>query len=274
MQNFEMTVAMSVYDGVELHHLQAALGSVLSQSGVDFEVCLVMDGIKREDLRSYLIAQADADSRINLIDFERNRKLPAALNAIVRAMKSDFLVRMDSDDLCVPGRFKVLVDFMRSNPDVDAAGSGSFEFSDGPFDQGLQRRYPQTHEEIVRQFNYNNPFCHPSMIFRKRFFELGLYPLWTLNEDTLLFLNGLAGGARYANIPQPLYAHRYDADVGKRRQNWKRSFTIFLDRLRVIDKCDGGMKARLYAFMLLLGQTLGGPVYPLVRRLMLKRRAL
>lgn len=272
MRSLDITVAMSVYDGVELPQLRMALESVLAQTGVEFEVCLVMDGIKRADLRDYLTAQSETDARLRLIDFKQNRKLPAAMNAIVRAMQSDLFVRMDADDLCVPGRFETLVRFMRENPDIDAAGSGSFEFEEGRFEDGLRRSYPETHDEIVRQFNFNNPFCHPSMVFRKRFFELGLYPLWTLNEDTILFLNGLAGGARYANIPEPLYAHRYDSDVTRRRQSWRRSVTVYLDRLRVIDKCGGGTKARVYALCVLLGQTLAGPIYPWLRRVLLNRR--
>lgn len=272
MSAIDMSVALSVYDGVELPQLETALASVLAQTGVTFEVCLVMDGITRDDLRDFLEGQAASDPRIRLIDFAQNRKLPAAMNAIVRAMQSDLFVRMDADDLCMPGRFETLVAFMQANPDVDAAGSGSYEFSDGDPAQGLQRSYPETHDAIVAQFNYNNPFCHPSMIFRKRFFDLGLYPLWTLNEDTMLFFNGLAGGARYANLPQPLYAHRYDADVGRRRQSWKRAGRVYIDRLRVIEFCGGGIKARAYALALLLGQTVGGPIYPMVRRVMLKRQ--
>lgn len=269
----DLTIALSVYDGVELPLLQEAVGSVLGQEGVVFEVCIVLDGITRADLRTFLEDVAQADARVRLISFDQNRKLPAAMNAIVQKMQSDLFVRMDADDLCLPGRFATLLEFMRTHPEVDAAGSWSFEFAQGEPAQGLLRRYPKTHADIVQQFNYNNPFCHPSMIFRRGFFDLGLYPLWTLNEDTMLFLNALAGGARFANIPQPLYAHRYDAEVGQRRQGWRRAGVVWVDRQRVISHCGGGLRARAYATALLLAQTLGGGLYPWLRRRLLGRRA-
>lgn len=266
----EMTVALSVYDGVELPLLAAALDSVLCQQGVTFEVCIVLDGISRADLGDFLANQAAADARIRLIHFPNNRKLPAAMNAIVRDMNSDLFVRMDADDLSMPGRFAALTRFMRENPDIDAAGSWSYEFDIGDPQTGLIRQYPTEHDAIIARFNYNNPFCHPSMVFRRGFFDLGLYPLWTLNEDTMLFLNGYVGGARFANIPVPLYAHRYDADVSRRRTSWKRAGIIWADRQRVISRCGGGSRARFYATMVLAAQTIGAPLYPWLRRLMLK----
>lgn len=273
MHKPQMTVALSVYDGVDLEELKPCVTSVLAQEGVSFEFCIVLDGITRADLREYLEAQAAADARIRLIDFEQNRKLPAAMNAIIKSLDSDIMVRMDADDISLPGRFEALHAYLEAHPDIDAIGSGIIEFDgDDPFD-GITRRYPLTHDAIVEQFNYNNPFAHPSMAFRRRFFNLGLYPYWTLNEDTMLFLNALAGGARFANVPDPLYAHRHDAHVRRRRQSLKRAAVVYMDRTRVIAQCGGGLKARVYAVGVFCMQVLGFGLYPRIRSMILKRSA-
>ncbi len=271
MKKVEITVALSVYDGVEAGPLKLAIDSVLKQKGPSFEFCIVMDGITRDDLRSILYDLVASDQRVCLIEFEVNRKLPAAMNAIVKRMKGEFLIRMDADDISFPERFSKLHQYMIENPDIDAAGSASLEFSGDDPATGIYRAYPLTHDLIVEKFNYNNPFCHPAMIFRRRFFDLGLYPHWTLNEDTLLFLNALSGGARFGNISDALYGHRYDADVSRRRQNYRRSVFVWQDRCRVIEKCGGGFHAKLYAFGVMCFQIFGGPAYPILRRYSLKR---
>jgi hypothetical protein len=173
---------------------------------------------------------------------------------------------MDADDISKPNRLEKLVKYMISNPELDVAGSFIEEFSEQSNVKNIIK-YPTKHDEMKKLFLRRNPLAHASVIFRRRFFEkAGYYPLYSIrNEDTLLWLNGFVNGCRFGNVSEVLYLVRFNKRMGYRRIGFKKSFSDFVDRLRIIIDLNGGVLDVFFPFGLFLIQNLPYPLYKWIR---------
>ena len=154
-------------------YLRRALDSMLDQSLTDFEAVIVNDGVKDasyEALREY----AARDSRIRLIENERNLGLPASLNKALGVCRGKYIARMDTDDICYPDRLAQQTAYMETHPEVMFAGAWADVFDedeDRPFDQWRPVMCPWEEYRIRLLFSGEPLLIHPTVIFRSSFLE-------------------------------------------------------------------------------------------------------
>lgn len=70
---------------------------------------------------------------ITVMRLPQNKGLPEALNTgiqIALELNADFIARMDADDISVPERFEMQMNFFNRNPSVDILGSNVLIFND------------------------------------------------------------------------------------------------------------------------------------------------
>lgn len=98
--------------------LDMAIGSLLLQEGIEFEVLVVHDGIIADRGRPWV-----KDSRVRIIEIEARSGVANALN--VGALNSQFayLARLDADDTCLPDRLRVQFDYLLKHPSVAIVGT-------------------------------------------------------------------------------------------------------------------------------------------------------
>lgn len=198
----KISVVMSVYNGEK--YLREAIESVLNQTFTDFEFIIINDGSTD---RSLEIIQSYDDDRIVLINQE-NTGLAKALNNGIGISRSDFIARMDADDIAYPQRIQKQYKFLLSNPDYIIVGSNAKTIDkDGYF---VRNSNIVTTDEEMKGMLPNTPFIHPSVMFKKKiFYEAGKYPEYMINfgEDLVLF-NRMAKYGKFANIPEKLLQYR------------------------------------------------------------------
>jgi glycosyltransferase involved in cell wall biosynthesis len=114
-----ISVVMPVYNAAQ--YLREAIDSILNQTFRDFEFIIINDGSTD---RSLEIIQSYNDDRIRLIN-QKNTGLAKALNNGIAIAKSDFIARMDADDISIPERLTSQFSFLESNVDVVAVGSNA-----------------------------------------------------------------------------------------------------------------------------------------------------
>jgi glycosyltransferase involved in cell wall biosynthesis len=93
--------------------LTAAIDSVLAQDFTDFELIVVDDG-STDDTLEILTAYG---SRIQVIR-QRNQGVSAARNRGIAAASGRFITFLDSDDLWLPGKLTIQIDFLQNTPDA------------------------------------------------------------------------------------------------------------------------------------------------------------
>lgn len=239
---------MPFYKGDKPQFLFQALESLFVQSLKANEIVLVQDGPVSQDHLQVVEKWQKKMPETNLVVFEKNKGLSAALNAGIKAAKHDWLARMDADDICVPTRFEKQIAFLQNNPDVHLLGSWITEFFDDVNrPQGL-RTLPKESEEIAAYAKWRCPFNHMTVMFKKSDLRtLGMYRQNTENtagfgEDYELWARYLVNGYKTHNIQESLVFARTDKDFFKSRRRGKKYFineVKLLKELRAIGLING-----------------------------------
>lgn len=157
----KVSVLMPLYNSSR--YLDASIRSILNQTESDFELIIIDDGSTDGCCK---IVESFQDHRIRFYKNPRNLGVAATLNRGIELSKSDYIARMDADDVSLPYRLRQQLDFMQLHPRLDICGSWvRMEDAGG---KGHVIRYPLDHETIRAFMLFNNPIAHPSVMLRKR----------------------------------------------------------------------------------------------------------
>lgn len=216
MQNYKLTVLLPAYNAGL--YLREAIDSILAQTYTDFELLIINDGSK-DDTKE--IIESYNDPRINAVH-QTNKGLITTLNEGVVAAKGDIIARMDADDVCLPDRLQLQMDYLANHPDYVMVGSeAEIMDKDGNY---LMPLIPvgHSHEEIVNKIDTKVPFIHPCVTFRKEaIIKAGLYPKNALDfEDHLLWKNLLSVG-KVCNLPVNLLKVRFNPESATIDERWR-----------------------------------------------------
>lgn len=196
-----VSVIMPVFNGI--NYLKMAIDSVLCQSYTDFEFLIIDDG-STEDIGAVVLSYQD--SRIRFFSRE-NRGLGNTLNELTNKAISEYIFRMDADDICSSTRLEQQMDFMLRNPDVVMCGGGIRYVVDDIF---LPAFSPVIGDREIRSALLQGrfPICHPAIVFRKSaFIKVGGYRLGGAGEDLDFFLRMMEVG-RVENVSSNVLNYR------------------------------------------------------------------
>src|SRR5207302_3450420 len=93
-----ISVVMSAYNAEQ--YLRESIDSILAQTFGDWEFIIVDDG-STDDTLSILREYESRDKRFRIMT-RPNTGLTRALNEAVTAVRSEFIARMDADDISLP----------------------------------------------------------------------------------------------------------------------------------------------------------------------------
>lgn len=116
--NPKVTVGLPFYNNQDA--LGDAIRSVLNQTYQNFELLIVNDGSTDNSLA---VVQSFDDPRIRLVDDNINKGLPARLNHITELTETEFLFRMDADDVIHPKRIEIQMERLLMDPELDLVSS-------------------------------------------------------------------------------------------------------------------------------------------------------
>ncbi|MBL7897866.1 MAG: glycosyltransferase, partial [Crocinitomicaceae bacterium] len=157
-----ISVVLPVYNGEKF--LAESIDSVLNQTYKEFELIIVIDGSKDQSLE---IARSYNDPRIRIHLNPINLGLVGALNVGLEQCTGEFIARMDQDDISVTSRFEKQINYLNLNPNVGVLGTAYRIFGREEKDMIL----PQSNDQIKLLSFFKNPFCHPSVMFRRSVLE-------------------------------------------------------------------------------------------------------
>ena len=201
-----LSVVMPVYNAQR--YLPSAIESVLNQTFGDFELIVIDDG-STDSTPGMLHHYAAKDTRIRIIS-RPNTGQAVARDEGFRSARGVWLASMDSDDVCLPDRFKRQVEFLSANSDCVLVGCDVEEIDPEGYSLGIVRK-PREHAEIeAAMLNGDGGAIHQSaaMMRRDALKHVGGYQArFPTTEDLDLFLR-LAEIGRIANIPEVHFRYR------------------------------------------------------------------
>src|SRR3954451_11587425 len=204
------TFLMSTYNAGP--HLRPALDSILAQTVDDWRLVAVDDG--SSDGTRELLAEYGPDERVRVELFDQNRGQTAALNHGLSLVETEWVARLDQDDLAAPERIERQLAYLESNPGVVAVGSWC-DYVDESGAKVGEFRPPANPGAVLRRLYSSlehNPLAHSAMTYRAEAARaVGGYPKeLSYAQDTALWLL-LAERGRIANVPEPLVRIRTHA---------------------------------------------------------------
>ena len=196
-----LTVSLPVYNAMP--YLPAAVESILGQSYGDFEFLIIDDG-SSDGSADYLRSLRDPRIRLSV---RENRGLGITLNELFRNSQTDYVARMDADDVCEPHRLEKQMAFLRDHDDVVMFGTGITFVVGSRFIRAPQ---PLTKHSEIRQrlLQKRSGVFHPTIIVKRNAWEaVGGYRFAGDGEDVDFCLR-LCDFGRVTNIPDALYYYR------------------------------------------------------------------
>jgi glycosyltransferase involved in cell wall biosynthesis len=150
--------------------IRESIHSLIDQKYDRLELIVVDGGSTDGTLE--IVESYCGDGDLTLIRLTRQTgSMPQSLNAGLAAAKGEFMARFDADDVAYEWRLHDQVNFLISNPDVDLVGTGADIFGD----RESVARSPLSHTAIRDMYLVNNPFFHPTIMFRRKLYDSGLF---------------------------------------------------------------------------------------------------
>ncbi|MBT7900360.1 MAG: glycosyltransferase [Candidatus Marinimicrobia bacterium] len=248
----KFSVLMSIYYKEKAEYFNKAMQSIWDKQIVKpNEIILVQDGELTDEL--YLAINEwneKLDKVLKLVPLKSNIGLALALNEGLKHCIYGYIARMDTDDISTSNRFKDQVKFLDENKNIDVCGMYIREIDENGLIINKLIKYPLSHNELFKFFKKRNPFAHPTVMFRKSYFnKAGLYSndLY-LAEDTLLWYNGFLNNCLFANINRVGLEFRRTNDMYYRRSDFNKALGLLKSRLFLINrKLNYGLISDLYS---------------------------
>lgn len=209
-----ISILMAVYNCADT--LPEAIESIYNQTYKNFKLILCEDGSTDN---TYAIAKEYADKYDNIILLknEKNIKLAGSLNRCLKYADTEYIARMDGDDISLPDRFEKQINFLDEHSEY-AVVSTPMIFFDETGDWGEGTAYPTPD---LSSFKTRRPHNHaPSMIRTSVMKEVNGYTdtKRTIRvEDYYLWYKIYKAGYRGYNLQEPLYKMRDDQNAMTRR---------------------------------------------------------
>jgi GT2 family glycosyltransferase len=146
-----------------------------------------------------------------------------------------YLARMDADDVSLPDRLEQQVAYLEAHPSTYMVGSFAREIDESG-KVLYEKELPTDFSSVRRFMSRRDPFIHPTVMFRREFFErCGLYnedPKYSYLEDTELWSRAILAGLECVNLPMFLFLFRINQSFIGRRRGWRFTFHELLLRVR------------------------------------------
>ena len=191
LNKYSITVLVPIFN--QEKYIGRCLRSLLSQNYNKnlYEIIVINDG--SIDRTSYALDLFKGD--IKIIKNKKNLGLPASLNLGIKKSKSEFIVRVDSDDYVNSNFLNVLKLYLEFNKNIDAVACDYLRINDK--------------EKVLSRENcLKKPIGCGIMFKKKQLIKIGMYDeTFLMNEERDLRIRFLKK-YKISRIEIPLYRYR------------------------------------------------------------------
>ena len=211
---------MSIFNRIDLFdEFENTVKSVFENSITPDRFHIVVDGPISDKFKKKIFNVKKKYKLIKIHWLKYNVGEAKALNKIIPLIKSEWIVKVDGDDLNLKNRFSEQLKYMKKN--YDLIGSNILE-EDKVNNQFYKKKLPNSFERIKKFAKYRNPINHMTVAFRKKnFMKVGGYPDICLREDYALWALFIKNNFRIININKYLVIARVNHKFHIRRGSGK-----------------------------------------------------
>lgn len=198
--------------------LAESIESIISQTYNNWKLIMCDDGSIDDTYKIANEYKNKYPDKIILLKNLKNMGLNYTLNYCLKYADGDYIARMDGDDISLPNRIDVEVNFLDEHPEYDIVSSQMIYFDkEGDFRQSKGFGEPN-----LKSFSRCTPFCHaPCMVRKDAYLAVDGYSVSKKRlrvEDWDLWIRMYEKGFKGYNLNIPLYKMRDDRNAYYRRK--------------------------------------------------------
>ena len=182
----DTTVLICIHYGTSALNFKECLESIKQQNSCQFRVLIVMDGLVTPETVEVL-KEFSSFLELDVITLHENHGLALALNRGLKEIKTEYVTRIDCDDIMRADRLSVQLNYLKDHPDVSVVGSHVHVVN--PENHAIERKrvVPERPEKALLS-KYKTPMNHPSVTFRlSDILAVGGYPNFRKAQDRALW---------------------------------------------------------------------------------------
>ena len=220
MNNMQTTISviLPVYKE-KCKYIIESIDSILSQTFKKFELIIVVDNPKIESyINDTLKKYSNRDSRIKLIYNSSNLGLAESINVGINNSESDYIARMDADDISLNDRLEKQIAHIQKYP-IDILSTGILYIDENDNFLRVEKNISLVPDKTLPFFC---SIFHPTIIAKRKVFEkYGKYYNLSISEDYELYLRLLYNGVKFGMLNEPLLKYRIRKDSLSRNKIYK-----------------------------------------------------
>ncbi len=206
-----ISVLMGVYREPP-RFIHEAIDSILEQTYSDFEFIIVLDDPDNEEALAILRDYEKQDNRVSVLVNDRNIGLAMSLNRALELVKGEMIARMDADDISLPERFQIQLDYMDKHPGVSVLGTNKIIIDEEGNELSRGSHLPVSAKENAQVLRYANVMVHSSVMIRTEDIKkINGYRDIPTTQDFDLWLRFVTSGMKIHNINQYLLKYRINS---------------------------------------------------------------
>jgi glycosyltransferase involved in cell wall biosynthesis len=226
MNNPKISVLMSAFNAEKF--IKKSIKSIISQTYKNFEFLIINDGSSDKTLE--IIKEfKKQDERIILFDREK-RGLVVSLNEGMSLCKGQYIARMDADDIAIPERLNVQLNYLINNPSIDLVASNIIFFSDdkvtGVSDFELYKK------KKLKFYSNTIGLPHPTWMVRSSFYKKFNYDSKAVSVEDQDLLIRSHQNCKFSLLKQPLLFYRIHKENNSYKYKLKQIYFLNLSRVR------------------------------------------
>lgn len=212
---YRVSIIMGIYNCENT--LDEAIQSLLDQTNQQWKLIMCDDGSKDNTYKKAK-SYAEQYENIILIQNDKNMGLNYTLNHCLEYVDTEYVARMDADDISLPTKLEKEINFLDDHHEYAIVSTPMIYFDE----HGYFRVGKGNGEVIKSDFIKGTPFCHaPCMVRSEAYRKVKGYTVaekLLRVEDYHLWYKMYLNGYRGYNLKEPLYKMRDDRNAKNRRK--------------------------------------------------------
>ncbi len=204
-----VSVVMPAYNGEK--YIGKAIQSILDQTYQDWELIIVDDCGTDKTME---IVNKYKDKRIQVIHNNKNEGIAFSRNKAIENSRGDYIAILDDDDIALPNRLKIQVDYLDTHPEISVVGGRSYWIDDN--DQIIKSTTATLTNPlyIAAIYLFSGVYINCTCMFRKELFTENKirYQHNMLGMEDVLFWIECSKVAKLSNVEEFVSLHRDHPD--------------------------------------------------------------
>lgn len=219
-----ISILMSTYNETE-SQIRESVESILAQTYSNFELIIINDNPKRDDVK--LILDTYNDKRIRFYQNPNNIGLAMSMNkaAELASHEAVFYARMDADDIATKDRLeKNYICLSSGNYDLVFSQYYHIDENSNKLNKPFQKVIADG--ELTKNIYLHSVIHHPTVMFTREIFEkVGGYRNFPCSQDLDLWFRMCEAGCRFHMIDEPLLYYRINPNSVSSKKWFRQQLT-------------------------------------------------